>query len=71
MRLRPGQLGEVAEVGFVLDDGVFVDDGGSDVSLRFEPKLDNLLQTLLNMVRGQLELDNILGELKIYSGKVY
>ena len=66
MRLRPGQLGEVAEVGFVLDDGVFVDDGGSDVSLRFEPKLDNLLQTLLNMVRGQLELDNILRELKIH-----
>ena len=71
MRLRPGQLGEVAEVGFVLDDGVAVDNGGSDIRLRFEPELDSLLQTLLNMVRGQLELDNILGELKIYSGKVY
>ena len=70
MRLGPGQLGEVAKVGFVLDDGVAVDDGGRDVSLRSEPELDNLLQALLNMVRGQLELDNILGELKIYiSGK--
>ena len=70
VRLGPGQLGEVAKVGFVLDDGVAVDDGGRDVSLRSEPELDNLLQALLNMVRGQLELDNILGELKIYiSGK--
>ena len=73
VRLGPGQLGEVAKVGFVLDDGVAVDDLGRDVSLRSEPELDNLLQALLNMVRGQLELDNILGELKIYisSGKVY
>ena len=72
MRLGPGQLGEVAKVGFVLDDVVAVDDGGRDVSLRSEPELDNLLQALLNMVRGQLELDNILRELKIYiSGKVY
>ena len=38
MRLGPGQLREVAEVGFVLDDGVAFDDGGSDVSLRFEPQ---------------------------------
>ena len=62
-RLGPGQLREVAEVGFVLDDGVVVDDGLGDAVLGVEPEVEHLIKALHDRLRVKLELDNVLGKL--------
>ena len=74
MRVGPGCLCEVSNVGIsncpwlVLSDKVSEIFGGG-VLVRVEPEvnnLDNLIQAkLLLLLRGSLELDNVLGKLKI------
>ena len=51
VRLGPGQLGEVAEVGFVLDDGVVVDDGLGDAVLGVKPEVEHLIKALHDRLR--------------------